>query len=60
MAKPRRVRVGNCPHCSSKTPIDPRTKGDPWISICRSCFAAIDNEKLATWLEEPKAAKGGV
>lgn len=60
-AKPRRVRVGTCPHCSLLTKIDRKSKDDPvgGLTVCRHCYCVFTSKQVATWLEEP-ASKGGV
>lgn len=49
----RRVRVCNCPYCFEVTRVGP-VRGGMALSICAHCFAAFENDKVASLLQEPE------
>lgn len=51
--KPNRVRVFRCHYCQGVSPLQRKSPGeDVALSTCHSCFRAVLNHDVETWLED--------
>lgn len=55
-AKPRRVRVADCPHCGKVFRVQRRGHGSPPIWMCTHCYLCLRPEGVPSRLVAPEEA----